>query len=391
MAEVNVILAALVAGAVAAFDGMRVGHRASSIGHRATALPFFALLGLASLAKGIGFGAAVILATVAAVLAWDRDRKTFRKLASPLGWAIAALLTLAWPLWAAARHPEAPGLWAAHVWGRLASRPEHFAGEPWWAYAPSLFWQTLPWTPLAIAGAVRSWSRARREPNGPDRLLWAWAVAPAVLVSLANVRNAHYLIHALPPWSIWASLGLIRLGERLQTAGWSPCRLRRRAFSGFGALGVAWAVGWGMVAPRLERRGAEWAFYEAAGRRLDRREPLILLYDWPDWDRFPYPTPFGPMPHDLPVRLFYLGRPASWRLKSGPMPRGPFAVIARKTDVEALSKLGRVEVVVEGPTTRWDRAYGLYRIDRGAGFRCGGRGGRENRATFQVRTLDCFE
>ena len=87
-----------------------------------------------------------------------------------------------------------------------------------------------------------------------------------------------------------------------------------------------------------------------------------MLYDWPDWDRFPYPTPFGPMPHDLPVRLFYLGRPASWRLKSDPMPCGSFAVIARKTDVEALGKLGRVEVVVEGPTTRWDRAYGLYRV-----------------------------
>ena len=32
--------------------------------------------------------------------------------------------------------------------------------------------------------------------------------------------------------------------------------------------------------------------------------PLVLLYD--DWDRNPYESPFGPIPHDLAVRLFYL-------------------------------------------------------------------------------------
>ena len=46
---------------------------------------------------------------------------------------------------------------------------------------------------------------------------------------------------------------------------------------------------------------------------------LALLYD--DWDRNPYESPFGRIPHDLAVRLFYLGRSACWhigaRLASG--------------------------------------------------------------------------
>ena len=37
---------------------------------------------------------------------------------------------------------------------------------------------------------------------------------------------------------------------------------------------------------------------------------LTLLYD--DWDRNPYESPFGLIPHDLAVRLFYLGRSACW-------------------------------------------------------------------------------
>ena len=81
-------------------------------------------------------------------------------------------------------------------------------------------------TPFAVVGAWRSWRLAQSERGGPDRLLWAWAIAPAALVSLASVRNGHYLIYALPPWSIWAALSLSRLGERLSTRGWSKARAR---------------------------------------------------------------------------------------------------------------------------------------------------------------------
>ena len=120
------------------------------------------------------------------------------------------------------------------------------------------------------------------------------------------------------------------------------------------------------IVPRLDDRGREWSWYAEAAGHLRPGEPLVLLYDWdgPDpWDRLPYPTPFGPVPHDLAVRLFYLDRPASWR--NGPdrlAEPPPFAVVARERDLPALRRLGAVEEVCRGPDHRWDRAFALFRV-----------------------------
>ena len=131
----------------------------------------------------------------------------------------------------------------------------------------------------------------------------------------------------------------------------------------FAVIAVAMGLGLGVVSPRLDRRSREWAFYEEAGRRVAPGEPVVILYD--DWDRLPYPSPFGPMPHDLPIRLYYLGHPASWREGAGHwpgLPARPFAAISRDRDLEGLSRLGRVERVAQGPPVRWDRTYSLFRV-----------------------------
>ena len=108
---------------------------------------------------------------------------------------------------------------------------------------------------------------------------------------------------------------------------------------------------------------------------MPRRAPIALLYD--DWDRDPYPTPFGPIPHDLAARLYYLERSASWycdleeltnhlRLRSPEdetsVPRPPAFVIGRDRDLPALQALGRVGVSGRSEGTRWDRKYILMRI-----------------------------
>jgi 4-amino-4-deoxy-L-arabinose transferase-like glycosyltransferase len=369
LAEADILLACLVCWAVVAFDGVRTSAgRAGGTGWR---WAFFALLGGTALVKGILFGGVLVGATVVAVLAWDRDREASWALTSVRGWLLAALLTLAWPAVVLVRHPEALGLWTLHVVDRFAARPQHFAGEPWWSYVLSPLGQVLPWTPLALAGAGPSLARAVRDRGGIDRLLWAWAVVPAALVSLATVRNGHYLIHALPPWSIWGALGLVRLGGLLHRRGWAPGRVRRWGMAGFLGLGMAYALGFGLLGPRFDRRGAEWAFYEDAGRSLRAGEPLVLLYD--DWDRSPYATPFGPVPHDLAVRLFYLDRPScEWSTVAGLAERSPaprasaLAVIGRDRDVPALRRLGRVETIARGPQQRWDRAFSLFRVTPGA-------------------------
>jgi 4-amino-4-deoxy-L-arabinose transferase-like glycosyltransferase len=274
----------------------------------------------------------------------------------------------------AARHPSVLGLWFLHVSDRIAANPEHFTGkQPWWHYGPALLVQVLPWTPLALWGAWRSLPRALHGGRGGgERLLWAWAVAPLVLLSLATVKTAHYAIHVLPPWSVWAALGLVRLGERLQrNRGWSPTHVRRAAWGTFVTLGTAYALGFAVLGPITDRRGVEWAFYERAASQLRPGEPVALLYNVPDWDRAPYKTPFGLVPHDWAVRLFYLNRrdPAPCRfgiaeLANTPLaPSSPtFAVIGRASDLPGLRQLGQVETLAQGPPVRFDRTYQLYRI-----------------------------
>jgi 4-amino-4-deoxy-L-arabinose transferase-like glycosyltransferase len=376
LAEADILLACLITWAIVAFERVEaVGAPRRHLGRWA----FFALLGATSLVKGIGFGAVLILAVVAAVLAWRRDGAALRRLCFFRGWVLAAVLATSWPLLMWARHGSgALALWTMHVTDRLAAHPGMFASEPWWKYVLGILAQALPWTPLALAGAWRSLGRAvlggvgERVPQAVvdgDRLLWAWTVMPLALLSLATVKNAHYAIAAQVPWSIWAALALARLGERLHQRGWDRNSLHRGARAGFTAMALAYGLGFWLLGPRFDRRGVEWAFYESAGRQLDASMPLTLLYD--DWDRNPYESPFGSIPHDLAVRLFYLGRASSWEARPDALlarecdrgqARPEFAVIGRDRDLPALERLGRVEVMARGPALRYDRTYTLFRV-----------------------------
>ena len=357
LAESDIVLACLMVWVFVAFDRLRDPGSG-----RRWRWAFFALLGMTSLAKGLGFGAVLAGAVVVVVVVWDRDRGTARRLVDPVGWLVASLLALAWPMAVVGRHPEAWSLWTLHVTDRLAARPEHFIGGPWWMYGPSVLGQVLPWTPLALLGAWRSLGRAGATPRGGDRLLWAWAVVPVLVLSAATVKNGHYAIHALPPWSAWTALTLARIGER---RGWTDRRARRVAVVGFSVLGVGCGIGHLALGPRFDQRGVEWAYYAKVGRLVEDAGPVVFLYE--DWDRKPYPTPFGPVPHDWAVRLFYLDHPAIWRdgaadLAARPPSPGGFAVVARDRDRPALLRLGTVTTLSRGPRTRFDREFALFRV-----------------------------
>lgn len=356
LSESDILLAALVVGTMLAFDRLRD----EGPDFRRWRWAFFALLGGTSLAKGIGFGAVLVLATLAVFLVWERRWGLLRRLIHPPGILLALGIALAWPVAVGLRYPPALDVWTLHIADRLAGRSRHFAGEGGMEYALSFFWQTLPWTPLSLLGAWHVWKRPRRI-CGTHALLLAWGVVPAVLVSLASTRNAHYLIYALPPWSIWGALGLSRLLDRARLRGVDDRCIRRREGVIFAVVAASIGVGIGVFGPRHDRRGVEWEFYARAGLVAEPNAPLILLYD--DWDRLPYPTPFGPVPHDLAVRLFYLDRPATWtdRLPSS-LPSSSASIIARSRDLPALRRLGRVEPLLQGPSSRWDRTFCLYRV-----------------------------
>jgi 4-amino-4-deoxy-L-arabinose transferase-like glycosyltransferase len=417
LAEADILLACLITWALLSFDqiladpavqsGECAGNRVQH--WRAWRWAFVVLLGATSLVKGIGFGAVLVLSVVAGVLLWRRDLISFRRLRVPPAWGLAVAIALSWPLLVIVLHGYgALSLWTMHVSDRLIHQqgPGPFAGEPWWEYVSGLLAQALPWTPFALVGAWYSLVRAlmcgQRVNAGAgsevpamlvagDRLLWVWAVVPLGMLTLAPVKNAHYAISTQVPWSIWAALALARLGGWLRYRGFAQSKLTRGASIGFTTLALAYGLGLWLLGPSFDRRGVEWAFYEAAGRQIPTDMTLALLYD--DWDRNPYESPFGRIPHDLAVRLFYLRRSACWHTGSGSLlaheqiasgflpitscflagesvkdgQGKSIAVIGRDRDVPMLEQFGEVKVMAHGPSLRRDRTYALFRVTRGRG------------------------
>jgi 4-amino-4-deoxy-L-arabinose transferase-like glycosyltransferase len=414
LAESDVLLACLITWSIVAFDDM-LSAAAEVTPEPGSQAPrwrrarwiFFALLGATALVKGVGFGAALVLPVVAAMLLWQRDGVTLRRFCFPAGWLLASTMALAWPLLMIARHGGgAIALWIMHVTDRLSGLG-HFHGEPWWEYVPTILAQALPWTPLAAAGAFRSLGRAcvtpftglrqgRRAAHfelpsvvvAGDRLLWVWTAVPLALLAIPNVKNAHYAITAQVPWSIWAALAVARIGESLRRRGWKRPRLRAAARGGFASLALAYGIGLWLIAPRLDRRGVEWSFYESIGRFLPATTSLTFLYD--DWDRLPYESMLGSCPHDLAVRLFYVGRPACWHRSAeslrdrdharcclalslrqsvdqtgaAGLDASEYTVVGRERDLPELHRIGHVMTLILGPRIREDRGYSLYRISK---------------------------
>ena len=223
-----------------------------------------------------------------------------------------------------------------------------------------------------------------------DRLLWVWTAVPLALLALATVKNAHYAIAAQVPWSIWAALALATARRNAAAPRLESTGAARRARIGFARMALLYGMCLWLIAPCFDRRGVEWAFYESVGRRLPATASLAFLYD--DWDRLPYECPFGSFPHDLAVRLFYLGRPACWHqgtesllecqhagARRGRAPVDPlvsigaagwsdtdFTVVGRERDLPELERLGRVEVLAR-TIIRADRSYSLFRISPRSG------------------------
>jgi hypothetical protein len=413
LAEADVLLACLITWALIAFDRLlcqpttHLAANRSGIDSswRLWRWAFFVLLGTSALVKGIGFGAILILVVVASNLIWQKDLPSLRRLGIPAGWVLALVIALWWPLLMLAQHGyNALSLWTMHISNRVFVPPGAgaFAGESWPEYVFGLIGQGLPWAPLALVGAWRSlvrvcfssqFLRSRVSAQvatrvvASDRLLCAWAFVPLGLLTLAPVRNAHYAISAQIPWSIWAALTLGRIrwcqGFWFRPDCISPIRLVR---IGFGLLALVYGLGFWALGPWLDRRGPEWAFYETAGQEIPTGVPVTFIYD--DWDRKPYESRFGLIPHDLAVRLFYLDRSACWHtepgtllvhshLQDGTLPHfapvvsnrcpagtrnGLLAVIGRNRDLPILEQLGRVDVIAQGPTTRRDRSYVLFQV-----------------------------
>ena len=161
-------------------------------------------------------------------------------------------------------------------------------------------------TPIAISSAGRPTALGL-----VDRAL--------ALLSMATVKNAH--LCDCRPGSVvdLGGAGPVEAGRPAR-----PTRLDARSAPAPGDRGLrrAGARLWTRFlapGPLVRPSGDRMGLLQIGGPGNSRPDaPLALLYD--DWDRNPYTSPFGAFPHDLAVRLFYLGRPASWHFKAEDLP-----------------------------------------------------------------------
>ncbi len=231
----------------------------------------------------------------------------------------------------------------------------------------------LPWTPLALAGGCWSLRRAlgRDRRAAGDRLLWAWAVDSLLLLALGDGETGPLRDPCGSPLLDLGSAGARSSSVRdfnRDAAGPRPASDARPGPPSAPQSQLRPRLR-GAIGPQLDRRGVEWAFYEDAARQLKPGEPVALLYHVPEWDRLPYETPFGPVPHDWAVRLFYLNHPAPCRFGFDELAKqtvatgsSSFAVIGRASDLAGLERLGHVDTIAQGPPVRSDRTYRLYRV-----------------------------
>jgi 4-amino-4-deoxy-L-arabinose transferase-like glycosyltransferase len=168
---------------------------------------FFVILGATQMTKGPLFGAVLLLLPCVAFMLLSR-RAAWRWLISIPGLLVCILLSVAWPLAVIYVQPDAARVWYEHTIGRMMGG--HVNPAPPWYYFTMLPQQLLPWVLVVLPALPASLRRAKAERGSIDCFLWLWFVLPLAALSLAKGKHHHYLIHALPPFSIWSAQGLLR-------------------------------------------------------------------------------------------------------------------------------------------------------------------------------------
>lgn len=175
-------------------------------------LAFWVLVGLTNLAKGVAFGAVLVVFTCGGWILLRRDWQAIRRWWSPLGILLGVAVAVAWPVAVVMYDPEALELWKRHLFDR-ASGTLGYTQPPWY-YLVQWPLQMLPWTPFLVLAAPASLMAAKRE-AGSDRFCWWWFLGQMCLLSCSSGKHHHYLIYALPALSPIVAQGLVSAASQL--------------------------------------------------------------------------------------------------------------------------------------------------------------------------------
>jgi 4-amino-4-deoxy-L-arabinose transferase-like glycosyltransferase len=334
LAEADIFLAPIVAGALCAFAYTEILDVASEpeasvksstnasltlqalmhwiLGPRPwCVLAFFVLLGMTNLVKGLVFGMVIVMAPIGVYLLWnDRTRslvvffvlfawailaKLFG-LGSALGigplalyflwnlrlysryiwlwgWLTVAAIALPWPLLVVnTGYGDAVEVWKFDLFGRLSA---NYLGEPIWYYFQCLAWVPQPWTILAIVGMSITWRSAWQDGSKANRFLWCWAWMPPLIFSLSDGKHHHYMLHYLAPWAILAAQGTVWLWQQA-AARWSLRRPAITLATGFACLFFLYTAGFAYKGTYLHRSREDTAFLREVRQLVPLDKPLMI-------------------------------------------------------------------------------------------------------------------
>ena len=157
-----------------------------------------ALIGLAWLAK-FHYGPSMIVGVAAVHFAAQRRYRELVRFLNPIGIVLIAICVFAWPMVVLKSHPEAWSLWWRETFGRAVGQMD---ADPFWHYLPYLPLFLLPWTLVVPFAVHQRWRKAWIEKDSKERFLWIWFATIFVLISISEGKRKHYLLPALPMFSL---------------------------------------------------------------------------------------------------------------------------------------------------------------------------------------------
>jgi 4-amino-4-deoxy-L-arabinose transferase-like glycosyltransferase len=209
-AEVDMLLCLLTTSALF----LIAGHQSDESPRRTRLrwIGIYCLLSLAWLAK-FHYGLAMVLGPCVIYFLIQRRYRSLGHLANPIGLAIFMASVLIWPYLLLQQVPEAWQVWRWETVGRAVGE---LGQQPLWFYIPHLLWLSLPWTPLAIAAIPASWRQAWRAADARERFLWVWLLTVLAIITISADKHKHYLIAALPVFSLLAGQRFALLARRVR-------------------------------------------------------------------------------------------------------------------------------------------------------------------------------
>jgi hypothetical protein len=141
-----------------------------------------------------------------------------------------------WPALVLEHAPNAWEIWRRETLGRALGE---MGNNPVWFYVPFLIWLPMPWAPFAWATLRESWRAAWTRRDSKERFLWIWLFVELAILSLSAIKHKHYLMAALPVFTLWAARGLSGV-----LLGFQELRLRisRRCLGGLMGAGLVIGV-----------------------------------------------------------------------------------------------------------------------------------------------------